>query len=85
MAASRFIKEIVTEVFDNLFSDDQGICKYEDCRKKITESVSERLAAKYHVEDEKPTYSRIQGVDIQLKAEAAREIAYLLRDNNFHT
>ncbi|MFH1768908.1 MAG: hypothetical protein ABH858_07090 [Candidatus Omnitrophota bacterium] len=79
------MKEIVKEVVTDFLAKKDNF-QAQIPKEKLEEMVFNRLASKYKAVDENPTYSRIQSTDIQIKAEAAREIAYILNDiSGIHT
>ena len=74
MGDNYFIKQAVGEVIDDFLKRTKGICNCDVCKNKMFDMVIERLAERYKLKKDDVSYARIQGIDIQLKADAVKEL-----------
>lgn len=74
-----FVKALAKEVMEVTLPRFDTICKCQDCLTQIHTSLCDSLNAnKYFVEQKTKVGKRAQGVDIQIKAEAVREIVTIV-------
>ena len=86
MSDNYFIKQAIREVMDEFLKNKKGICTCDICRKKMLDMAAERLERKYKFSNEDVSYARIQGVDVQLKVDAIKELNNIVDNSpgNFH-
>ena len=86
MSDNYFIKQAIGEVIDDFLRDTKGICTCDICKKRMSDMVTKRLAGRYKLTKEDVSYARIQGIDIQLKADAVKELNNIAKNSpgNFH-
>ena len=82
MEDNYLIRQIVSDIIDDFLKRTEGICASNSCRERMLNKVTERLAARYKFTEKDLPYVRIQGGDIQLKADAVKELNNVIRDNS---
>lgn len=71
------LKQTVNEVLEDAFNFRKDVCRCEECVKKVRGLAIEKLSIKYNnLSDDK--HIRVQGVDAQMRVDAAREIFHIL-------
>jgi len=86
MSDNYLIKQVVNEIIDNFIKTTKEICTCSICRKRMFDMVTERLTERHKFTQEDVSYARVQGIDIQLKADAVKELNNITKNSpgNFH-
>jgi hypothetical protein len=81
MESHKFVEHIVKEVVTDIMSKDKNVCRCNHCHNEILNKISKILLASSYISELSASLSRrAQGVDVQIKAEAARELSKILAD-----
>ncbi len=75
------IRQIIDEAINDFFAANKEACSCDSCRKRIAERLLDKLTLRYNFTKDDLSYARIQSIDIQIKAEALRELTSLLQNN----
>ena len=74
MDTYNYMENIVKEVLDTIFIKREDVCKCEQCKLDIITWSLNHLTSKYIATPKGKAYARIQGVDLQLKADALKAV-----------
>jgi hypothetical protein len=81
MESHKFIEHIVKEVVTDIMSKNKDVCRCNHCHTEILNKISKILLSSSYISELSASLSRrAQGVDVQIKAEAARELSKILAD-----
>jgi hypothetical protein len=81
MESHKFIEHIIKEVVTDIMSKNKDICRCHHCHNEILNKILKTLLASSYISELSASLSRrAQGVDVQIKAEAARELSKILVD-----
>lgn len=69
-----YMADAINEVLNDMFSKRTDICKCDKCRSYIINRVAKHLCSIYTPGEQDKSNVRVQGVDNQLKADAAIKI-----------
>lgn len=75
MKILNYMEDIVKEQLDDLLSKKEDICKCQKCKFDMMVWALNRLPPKYVITDKGRIYTKLEGQDIQFKADVARELA----------
>ena len=81
MQSHYFIKQIIEEVTNSFLSNAQEVCSCNICRKKMINILLQQLGNKYQFTDKDIPYTRVQGTDVQIKAEVIKELTLIIAAN----
>jgi hypothetical protein len=85
MEDQKFIENIVKEVVTDIMSKNKDICHCADCHNAVLDKISKILLSSTYISQMICGLNRrAQGIDVQIKAEAARELSKILVDLKVH-
>ena len=86
MQSHYFIKQIIKEVTNSFLGNAQEVCSCDICRSKMIDILLQQLGNKYQFTDKGIPYTRVQGIDVQIKAEVIKELTLIIAANprGFH-
>ena len=74
MKITNYVEDIVKDALEGLLSDKDDICKCQKCKMDIIALALNRLPPKYVVSDKGRIFTKLQGVEIQFRADVAKEL-----------
>ena len=81
MESHKFIEHIVKEVVTDIMSKNKDICNCSRCHSEVLSKISKILLSSSYISQMIGGLSRrAQGIDVQIKAEAARELSKILAE-----
>ncbi len=81
MSDHYLIRQIIDEAINDFFAANKKVCDCDSCRRRIADKLLDRLTVRYNFTKDDLSYARIQSIDIQIKAEALRELTSLFKNN----
>lgn len=74
MKVFNFMEEMAKEELDKLLGEREDICKCAKCKMDILALALNRLPPKYAVSDKGRVFTKLQGVEIQFRADVTIEL-----------
>jgi len=74
MKVYNLMEDMVKEELDNLLTGKENICKCAKCKLDMMAWALNRLSPKYVVSDKGRIFTRLQGVEIQFRADVTIEL-----------
>jgi len=74
MKVYNFMEDIVKDELDKLLAEKENICKCAKCKLDMMAWALNRLPPKYVVSDRGRIFTRLQGVEIQFRADVIIEL-----------
>ena len=84
METQKYLETILTEVLHEFFHKQMKVMLTEEEKKKIKESVMEKLSHKYLGEKHNLAHKRIQGTDIQLRMDITKEVTSIIHSHEYN-
>jgi hypothetical protein len=85
MESHKFVEHIIKEVVIDIMSKNKDVCHCHHCHTEILNKISKILLSSSYISQLSESLSRrAQGVDVQIKAEVARELSKILADLKAH-
>ena len=69
-----YMEDVAGFVIDDMLDDMEGICRCSKCRLDILAIALNKLSPKYVVTEKGRVYAKIAQLELQLKADVAREL-----------
>lgn len=74
MKVYNYMEDVVKDTLEDLLSKKGDICKCEKCKFDMMAWVLNRLPPKYIVSDKGRIFTKLQGVEVQFRADVVREL-----------
>lgn len=74
MEIRNYMEDIVSDVLEDLLSQKEDICKCQKCKFDMMVMALNRLPPKYVVSDKGRFYTKLDGEEVQSKADVLREL-----------
>jgi competence protein ComFB len=74
MKLYNYMEDVVKDTLEDLLSQKEDICKCQKCKFDMMAWALNRLPPKYIVSDKGRIFTKLQGVEVQFRADVVREL-----------